>query len=661
MCTAAFTRINMMKATERSNKPSLQPNQVVDSLENIVNSVDVKKLKKASPQHLNECGDIARMSSDKMSLQIEVRDSALQSEGGDSASSREVRDSALYDIFLRVFGILRETKTGVDLRKKLEAESKKSKSIFLPFMAALSFVILRGPRFARYLKLCKTSTDDLKELGEMRIMASEFSSSEFISSLVEALENQAARMIASVWRRYIASRPAKARKGHVDRDRCWDSMDPIQKRGESSPNTLPDYIVLSMKPEIGDISCALSSLLKGYTEKINYGTKTFITKIEPQKLIDEAKKDPESVSKREAAENEVKEAFERGCIFITCKCRRQNHCVSFPYLKYTLSDTGKLRNISDISFTGPKVPTQNALSMPDLEVKCEKDSDSKEKGCHRKYALGNVIDFFRILALRFNEFPYGGAVVREIDAFVERLERCKIDVIKAKNGALASSCPKQGCPCGSGFLRPREAFGIGRHWRYKDPEKFVICPQIGCGEQWCTLCGPEHTDLRQPCDHRKNFLNHPERKYFEEQIAAGDLQKCPQCWHLQDKRDGCSKMICGSCDSWYCHDCGDSITKNSDYVADHLFPLSGRETLRNNAMPCRRSVVKEAMMGNQKMVRQIVDSYNSRLIGDFFHILENESSLDVAKISGHLLDWARGSNASPEQKNVLETRLRSHS
>merc|ERR1711991_930733 len=97
------------------------------------------------------------------------------------------------------------------------------------------------------------------------------------------------------------------------------------------------------------------------------------------------------------------------------------------------------------------------------------------------------------LALRFNEFPYGGAVVREIDAFIESIERCKIDVIKAKNGTLASSCPKQGCPCASGFLRPLEAYPfLGRQWRYKHPEKFVICPQIGCGEHWCTLCGPEH-------------------------------------------------------------------------------------------------------------------------------------------------------------------------
>ena len=632
--------------------------------ENINNINTTEKIEKKNYGFSLIVKSIAAMFTDKKSLQSEVRDSALQSEVEDSAPIRVVRDSPLHDIFHKVDVILMETKTGDDLKKKLEAESKNSKSVFLPFMAALAWRLLREPRFARFLKLNETSTVSLGELNEMRSISSEFSSSQFISSIVEGMENQAARMIASACKRYIASRPVKARKGHVDKDRCWDLMDPIQKRGKSSPDNLPDYIVLSMDPKTGDISHALSLLLKGYTEKINFGTKTYVTKIEPQKLIDEAEKDPESVSKREAAENEVKEAFERGWIFITCKCRRQNHCVSFPYLKYTLSDTGKLRNISDISFTGPKVPTQNVVSMPDLEVKCEKDSDSKEKGCNRKYALGNVIDFFRILALRFSEFPYGGAVVREIDAFIEGVERCKIDVIKAKNGTLASSCPKQGCPCASGFLRPLEAipsFGIGRPWRYKHPEKFVICPQIGCGEHWCTLCGPEHTDSRQPCDHRRNFQNHPERKYFEEQIAAGNLQKCPQCWHLQDRRDGCSKMICGSCDSWYCHDCGDSITKNSDYIADHLFTLSGRDTLRNNSMPCRRSVVREAMMGNQKMVRQIVESHHRMLIIDFFHILENESSLDVTKIPGHLLDWARESNASPEQKNVLETRLRSHS
>ena len=531
-------------------------------------------------------------------------------------------------------------------------------------MAALAWRLLREPRFARFLKLYETPTASLGELNEMRSIYSEFSSSQFISSIVEGMENQAARMIASIWKRYIASRPVKAKKGRVEKDRCWDTMDPIQPKGGPSPDNLPDYIVLSMNPEIGDISSALSRLLEGYTEKIKLGNKTLITKFEPQKLIDEAEQDPGSVLKREAADNEVMEVFMNGFIFITCKCRKQNHCVSFPYLKHTLSDPGKLRNISDIYLTGPKVPTQNVVSMPDLEVKCEKDSDSKAKGCNRKYALGNVIDFFRILALRFREFPYGGAVVREIDAFIEGLERCKIDVINAKNGTLASSCPKQGCPCASGFLRPIEAypsFGIGRQWRYIDPEKFVICPEIGCGEKWCSSCGPEHTDPRQPCDHRRKFQNHPEREYFEKQIALGNLQKCPECCYLQDRIDGCSKMICGSCEGWYCHDCGDRITKNSNYVADHLFTLSGRDTLRNNSMPCRRLVVKEAMMGNQKMVRQIVESHHRLLIGDFFHILENESSLDVAEIPGHLLAWARKSNASPEQKNVLETRLRAHS
>ena len=657
-----------MKATGNKKIPGDEHHVHTD--ENINNINTTEKIEKNKFGLTNIVHSIARMFTDKKSLQSEVRDSALQSEvrdsalqseGGDSASSCEVRDSALHDIFLRVFGILRETKTGVDLRKNLEAESKKSKSIFLPFMAALSFVILRGPRFARYLKLCKTSTDDLKELNEVRVMSSEFSSSRFISSIVDGMENQAARMIASVWKRYIASRPVKARKGRVARDRCWVSMDPKQPKGGPSPDNLPDYIVFPMKPDIGDISRELSRLLKGYTEKVVFGSKTYITKIEPQKLIYEAEKDLDNVSKREAAENEVKVAFLALIIYSTCICRRQNHNVTFDYLKHTLSDTGKLRKISDIYLTGPKVPTQNVVSMPDLEVKCEKDSDSKEKGCSLKYTLGNVIDFFRILALRFREFPYGGAVVREIDAFIEGIERCKIDVIKAKNGTLASSCPKQGCPCASGFLRPLEAYPfLGGQWRYKHPEKFVICPQIGCGENWCSLCGPEHTDSRQPCDHRRNFQNHPERKYFEEQIAAGNLQKCPQCWHLQDRRDGCSKMICGSCDSWYCHDCGDSIAKNSDYIADHLFTLSGRETLRNNSMPCRRSVVREAMMGNQKMVRQIVESHHRRLIGDFFHILENESSLDVDKIPGSLLAWARESNASPEQKNVLETRLRAH-
>lgn len=656
------------------NRPSnLQPN--VNSLE---------KLKNPSPVLPSPSEDIVRMSVNG-SLQSEVvvppgtEPEKIQSDVEAPPGDKPVKIKGssylpLMEVMEDAISIIKDSKTGAALQYRLNGMLPVKA---IPLKVAVVEVLdrweeIRGNLSAavavldgRALKflsawLSPNSPTSLREIAEMNLVRTRVRSKEFNDTLVTAFESRAARAIARVWKtrsqrralvfvkvqawvrmclarkRYSAAQSRRsAVSGKIRPLRAWeDPYADIMRRGDNvRPTEQNEYIVFSLSP---DIEICFTGEVK--------------------RLIKAANSDPTNTEKKKEVEAALLFNFQNSYLK-TCNGRRQFHVVSEHYIKAVLGDENSLGPLTSLG--KPKLET-GGNTFADLDIKCAKDLQCKQKACDKSYSMRRVIDFYRICAVRFRDERYGSRVVQEVEAIGDLLEKRLIDNVNRKNKQLAAYCPTPGCPCANGFLRPYDESNR-RHLR--DPPLFTECPNQGCPHAhsaWCTECGPDHTDPRQLCDFQRILDNHPERESFLQQIKDGALQQCPHCRYLQGKSSGCDRMQCGKCQECYCHSCGGPIDKGGDYLATHLISLSVGVEFRGTSMPCRKQVVKEAMKGNEAMVDELMKlngGLRQKVIDDVAPILESMREDEYETIPVNLVDWV-WRNAIPEQRERLGPLIR---
>jgi hypothetical protein len=133
-------------------------------------------------------------------------------------------------------------------------------------------------------------------------------------------------------------------------------------------------------------------------------------------------------------------------------------------------------------------------------------------------------------------------------------------------------------------------------------------------------CGGDHAQDGL-CDHRARWNRLPDdtREYLEGKIRTGEAQHCPKCYLVQEKADGCDKLICPECSEHFCLKCGDTL--GDDYVTDHLFQVRV-----GNTFLCRRTVIQKAFEGDDEYVDEVVAAYTNmsrRVIADVNEMFQN--------------------------------------
>lgn len=181
----------------------------------------------------------------------------------------------------------------------------------------------------------------------------------------------------------------------------------------------------------------------------------------------------------------------------------------------------------------------------------------------------------------------------EIESLLKRYQKLYIknqfNKIKANFPNKVVSCPRTGCE--------------EQIFRDNVDDELVVCPRckyafcVSCFKSWhgkYYRCKIDENDAYSniPIDALERYLDAPEGsrerttlgyeygsqlikkmanvyildKLFKEMIdTKGDLTKCPHCGVVTQRLDGCNKMSCPFCQTFFCNLCGDELSRNDPY------------------------------------------------------------------------------------------------
>lgn len=87
----------------------------------------------------------------------------------------------------------------------------------------------------------------------------------------------------------------------------------------------------------------------------------------------------------------------------------------------------------------------------------------------------------------------------------------------------------------------------------QEDEDKQVCPT--CGFKFCFKCKKEYHPNLTCLEYKAWKSDNGDEVALQKWVVEHNAKKCPSCGYLVEKVDGCNKMICGKCHSYFCWLC----------------------------------------------------------------------------------------------------------